>query len=180
MAVAAHHGGLLAHANLAHVDALVQLAGEVPHQLAEVHALLRGKVADHLLATEDVLDAHGLHLEPALLHQLAEDGQGLLALARQQLGVVEVSLGSNAHDALQRRVANGLAQGLLGNLARVTRGQADLRPALRGAYDVVRLLRAGLRRVEPKVPRSILELHRYDGGHASASLTERSMTSRVS
>ena len=79
MAPAANHGGLLAHANLTHVDALVQLAREVTHKLAKVHALLGREVADDLVAIEEVLDAHGLHIESALRDKAPEHRQGLLA-----------------------------------------------------------------------------------------------------
>ena len=63
VAVAADDGGLLAHADLAHVDAHVELAREITHELAEVHAVLGGEVADGLLLVEEELDAHGLHLK---------------------------------------------------------------------------------------------------------------------
>ena len=81
VAKASHERGLLAHADLAHVDALAQLAGEVAHELAEVDALVGREVADALLAAEQVLDGDGLHVQATLGDEAAERRESLSARA---------------------------------------------------------------------------------------------------
>ena len=139
VAEAAHEGRLLAHAHLAHVDAFVQLAGQVAHELAEVHALVGGEVAHDLLAAEEVLHAHGLHVEAALGDELAEGRHGGVALLGKLVGQLEVLVSGHAQHALERG-AVGLAVelGRL-DLVRVARGKAQLVAALGYADDVVAL-----------------------------------------
>ena len=109
MAVAAHDGGLFAHADLTHVDAHVELARQVAHQLAKVHAVLGGKVAYGLLAVEDELDAHRLHLEARGGHQAAEGRHGVLGALGELLGALKVVIGGDPLDAAQLGVADGLS-----------------------------------------------------------------------
>ena len=80
MRVAADDRRLLAHADLAHVDALVELAREVAHQLTEVDPLLGREVAHGLAPAKEELDAHGLHVQARLGDEPAERGKGILAL----------------------------------------------------------------------------------------------------
>ena len=159
----------------------MKLTAQVTNELAEVDALLRREVAHDLAAAKEVLDADGLHVELRLVHERAEGGERVLAPLGKHLRAREVGIGRNALDGLElAALADDLAQVLFAHLARVHRGKADLLAALRRADQVVALLGASVPGVKPQVMSSIFELHRDDGGHASASLTERSMTSRVS
>ena len=141
--------------------AAVQLAREVAHQLAEVHAVLRREVAHDLAAAKQVLHAHGLHVEPGLVREPAERGERLVPTLRQHVRAREVLVGRDAHHGLQPAgLAYHLAQALRGDLLRVHGRKANLLAALRGADDVVALLGAGLSRIEPQVVGRIFELHR--------------------
>ena len=62
----AEHPRLVAHADLAQLDARVEMPGQILDQLAEVHALVRREVKDHLAAVERVLHVHELHVQPVL------------------------------------------------------------------------------------------------------------------
>src|SRR5262245_58813052 len=62
---AVHQLGRVASADLPHLDARVELVGEVPNEVAEVHALLRAEQhGDPAMARVD-LHVHDLELEPA-------------------------------------------------------------------------------------------------------------------
>ena len=80
LGIATHQAGLVAHADLAHVDANVQRRGQVLDELAKIDALLGRKVEHGLLAAKQVLDAHRLHLEVELFDQTAEVDHGFVAL----------------------------------------------------------------------------------------------------
>ncbi len=101
MAQAADHARLVAHADLAHVDAHVQAAGERPHQFAEVHAVFRLEVEDRLFAVEEVLHRHRAHLLGGLRGELLEDGHrvGGLLLKGGLLGPILVV--GNANDRFE-------------------------------------------------------------------------------
>ena len=63
-AEAADHLALVAHADLAQLDAGVEDAGQILDQLAEVHAAVGGEVEHDLGAVEGVFGLHQLHFQP--------------------------------------------------------------------------------------------------------------------
>src|SRR5262249_46895408 len=65
-AVAAVHLGLVAHADLAHLDARAEFGGELADQLAEIDAAVGGEIENQLRAVERLLHARELHAEAAL------------------------------------------------------------------------------------------------------------------
>ena len=104
------------------------MRGKVLDQLTEIHAILGGKVEHGLLAAKKVLHAHGLHIQAVLLHQAAEVEHGVLAGVGKLVGAIEVRVGGDTQDGLER---GGELLGL--NLEWVGRDQADLGAALGGA-----------------------------------------------
>src|SRR5262249_12309704 len=64
--VAADHLRLVADADLPHLDAHAEFAGQLAHQLAEIHAPLGREVEDQPRAVELHLDPGELHAEPPL------------------------------------------------------------------------------------------------------------------
>src|SRR3989338_2087629 len=71
-----------ARGDLAHLDPRVELAREVAHELAEVHALLGVERDHHPAHVGGHLDVHDLHREPAAPRQLlGHRDRALLALA---------------------------------------------------------------------------------------------------
>ena len=173
--VAADQPRLVAHADLAHVHAHVETVGEVAHELAEVHALLSGKVEDGLLAAKEELHPHGLHLQAVLLDQAAEIAHGVLALARQLVGAVEVGVVGDADHGFE-----GGGQAGRGNLEGILGHQPDLGAALGVHHGVVRLRDVEALGVEPQVLGGIGKLDGDNYRHRSAFLISSSMTSRAS
>src|SRR4051812_38108688 len=109
--VAAEHLGLVAHADLAHLDADVEVAGEVAHQLAEIDARLRGVIEDQPRAVERVLDARQLHRQSALADfQLRDALRLLLALLLLQ-ALDDVLLRGAPHHDVPRLVGGAAAFG---------------------------------------------------------------------
>ena len=76
VAVVGQQLGLVADADLPHLDPGLERAGQVLDQLAEVDPLLGQVVEDHPLAAEDDLDVDQVHLEPSLGDELAAGGEG--------------------------------------------------------------------------------------------------------
>ena len=157
MGEAAHEARLVAHADLAHVHADVERGREVLDQLAEVHAVLGRKVEHGLLATEEILHAHGLHLEAILFDEATEVGHGVLALDGEVVGELEIALGGHAQHGLE-----GLADLGLGDLEGIARDETDLGAALGGADGVVALDDVEILRIEPQVARGESEFDGYD------------------
>ena len=180
VAIAADNGSLLADADLAHIDAGMQLMGELADELAEIDAVLCREVADDLLAAEEILDADRLHIETGLMDMLAEDRHGLLAELGKMLCVGKIGLCRDAEHTLERRRADRGFERLVVHLARVADCKADLGAALRRDDYMVGFAGTRLLRIEPELAQRVLELDRDDGGHVSASLMAHSMTSRVS
>ena len=85
MPQAAHHAGLVAHADLAHVDAHVEVRGQPAHELTEVHALLGLEVEHRLVAIQQVLHRHGMHVGVRLGRHLLEHRQRFLRAAAHLL-----------------------------------------------------------------------------------------------
>lgn len=102
LGIAAHQAGLVAHADLAHVDANVQRRGQVLDELTEIDALLGRKVEHSLLAAKQVLDADRLHLEVELFDQTTEIDHGLVALDGQVVGKLQVDVARHAQHGLER------------------------------------------------------------------------------
>ena len=90
MCETAHKGGLLAHPDLTHVDALAQLTTELAHELAKVHTVLRREVAHDAAAVKEVLDTYGLHVKIQLIHRITEDRKRILTLPGKPVGMIEI------------------------------------------------------------------------------------------
>ena len=153
----------------------MEVRGKVLDQLTEIHAVLGGKVEHGLLAAKKVLHAHGLHIQAVLLHQAAEVEHGVLAGVGKLVGAIEVRIGGDTQDGLER---GGELLGL--NLEWVGRDQADLGAALGGAYGVIALEDIEVARIEPQFAGGEGKFNGYDYGHFSAFLISKSMTSMAS
>src|SRR6185369_12567450 len=99
--------GLVTDADLAQLDAGLELAREILHQLAEVHALLGGEVERDPVAAERDLDLGELHLQLAQLHPLAAVVERL-GLERGVLVLLVQVLLLGLADDLARDVAGAL------------------------------------------------------------------------
>ena len=157
LGIAAHQAGLVAHTDLAHVDANVQRRGQILDELAKIDALLGRKVEHGLLAAKQVLDADRLHLEVELLDQATEIDHGLVTLDGQIIGKLQVDVARHAQHGLER-----LADLVLRHLEGVRRDQADLGSALGGADSIIGLEDIQILRVEPQVARGVGKLNGYD------------------
>src|SRR5436190_5937307 len=121
-AVAAEHLGLVAHADLAHLDAHAEVRREVADQLAEIDPRLGGVVEDQPRAVEHVLDLRQLHRQAALADLELRDALGLLLALRLLQPLHHVVLARAPDDHL-RRIGGRLAP--LGQLRRHARDRAD-------------------------------------------------------
>ena len=157
LGIAAHQAGLVAHTDLAHVDANMQRRGQILDELAKIDALLGRKVEHGLLAAKQVLDADRLHLEVELLDQAAEVDHGLVTLDGQVIGKLQVDVTRHAQHGLER-----LADLVLRHLEGIGRDQADLGSALGGANSIIGLEDIQILRVEPQVARGVGKLNGYD------------------
>ena len=157
LGIAAHQAGLVAHADLAHVDANVQRRGQVLDELTEIDALLGRKVEHSLLAAKQVLDADRLHLEVELFDQTTEIDHGLVALDGQVVGKLQVDVARHAQHGLER-----LADLILRHLEGIGRDQADLGSALGGANGIIGLEDIQILRIKPQVARGVGKLNGYD------------------
>ena len=157
LGIAAHQAGLVAHADLAHVDADVQRRGQILDELAKIDAFLSRKVEHGLLAAKQVLDADRLHLEVELLDQAAEVDHGLVALDGQIVGKLQVDVARHAQYGLER-----LTDLVLRHLKGIGRDQADLGSALGGANGIIGLEDIQILRIEPQVARGVGKLNGYD------------------
>src|SRR5208283_2975146 len=93
--------GLIARANLFHLDANPQRVGEIADQVAEIHAALGDEIEDDLARIEGVVGADQLHLDAALANALdAQAARVCLARQRFPLGV-EVAVGSKTDNGTQ-------------------------------------------------------------------------------
>ena len=157
LGVATHQAGLVAHADLAHVDANMQRRGQILDELAKIDALLGCKVEHGLLAAKQVLNADRLHLEVELLDQAAEVDHGLVALDGQVVGKLQVDVARHAQHGLKR-----LTDLVLRHLKGIGRDQADLGSALGGANGIIGLEDIQILRIEPQVARGVGKLNGYD------------------
>ena len=157
LGIAAHQAGLVAHADLAHVDANVQRRGQVLDELTKIDALLGRKVEHGLLSAKQVLDADRLHLEVELFDQTAEIDHRLVALDGQVVGKLQVDVARHAQHGLER-----LADLILRHLEGIGRDQSDLGSALGGANGIIGLEDIQILRVEPQVARGVGKLNGYD------------------
>ena len=175
--VAARQARLVAHADLAHVDALVEFPRQLAYQVAEVHTVLSSEIKDDLFPAEEKLHADRLDVQAAFLHEFPEYGHGLLALGREVLGALDVLVRGDAHDRSQ--VALALQLGV-GDREGVGRGQAELSAALGGNDDVVAGLRLASAGQKPQVLGVEMHADGDYGRHVSVSLSSSSMPSTAS
>ena len=157
LGIAAHQASLVAHADLAHVDANVQRRGQILDELTKIDAFLGRKVEHGLLAAKQVLDADRLHLEVELFDQTAEIDHGLVALDGKIVGKLQVDVARHAQHGLER-----LTDLVLRYLEGISRDQTDLGSALGGANGIIGLEDIQVLRVEPQVARGVGKLNGYD------------------
>lgn len=109
VAVVGQELGLVADADLAHLDPGLERAGEILDQFAKVDPLLRQVIEHHSFAAEDDLDVNQVHLEPAtgdeLLARLERD---LTRLGELGLGI-DIPGRGGAEDLTPGRVFQDLA-----------------------------------------------------------------------
>ena len=157
MGIAAHQASLVAHANLAHVNANVQRRGQVLDELTKIDALLGRKVEHGFLAAKQVFDTDRLHLEVEIFDQTAEIDHGLIALDGQVVGKLQVDIARHTQHGLER-----LTDLVLRHLEGIGRDQADLGSALGGANGIIGLEDIQILRVKPQVARGVGKLNGYD------------------
>ena len=76
-AVAAEHLGLVAHADLTHLDAGAELRRQLANQLAEIDSALGSEIEHQPRPVERLLDPRQLHRQPALPHLHQRDAMRL-------------------------------------------------------------------------------------------------------
>ena len=101
---ATDQAGLVAGADLPHLDAGVQRLREVAHQRPEVDARLRHEVEHRLAAVEAVVDADELRVEAVPLGERGECAVRALLLRPVVVGAAQVAAVGAAQDAWQPRV----------------------------------------------------------------------------
>src|SRR5262249_50000016 len=101
-AVAPVHLRLVAHADLAHLDARAELRGELAHEFPEIDAAVGREIEDQLRAVEGLFDARELHPEAALADLQQRYPVRLLLAALVLQTRDDVVARREAHDALRR------------------------------------------------------------------------------
>ena len=148
VAQATDHARSIAHANLAHVHAHMELACQAAHKLAEVDTFLSLEEEDGLLAVEQKLHLYRMHVGVGFLHQVPKRDERLGGARVELFLLLLVGRGGDAQHGLQGRVKAG--DKIVGNVHDARGELAELVTAL-GAHDhvVVRVqIKPG--RVEPK------------------------------
>ena len=130
-AQAADHLGLVTDADLPQLDAGAEHAGQILHQLTEVHPPVGGEEEQDLAAVKAALHPHQLHLQLVLLDLLFADIEGFLLTAAVVGGGVLVVVGGDAEDGPQ-----GLDHRVIGHLVVARRAVGEFR-ALGGLHDHV-------------------------------------------
>src|SRR2546422_9516055 len=82
-----------------HLDARAELASEVAHEVAEVHALLAAEVDGHPALARRHLDVHDLHRQAARARELAAGDDGRLLAMPLPAVFARVLLGGQADHA---------------------------------------------------------------------------------
>ena len=99
---AAEHLRLVAHADLAQLDAVAEHGGEILDQLAEVNTPVGREEEHSLVALEAALDVHELHIQTMLGDFLLADLKRLFFAAAVDLLDAQVVLRSDARKRAQR------------------------------------------------------------------------------
>ena len=160
---AAHHAGLVAHADLTHVDAHVEAGRQLAHQLAEVDALLGLEVEDGLVAVEQKLHGHRVHVLVVLPGHLLEHREGLGGGTLHLGCLLDVLFGGDALHGAQGALQS--AHLLLGHLDDLARGDAEL-GAPGGAHHHGHVfLYIQIARIEPQRPGVEGQVNRCDPNH---------------
>ena len=108
VAVVGQQLGLVAHADLPHLDARLILAGQVLDQLAEIDALLGQEIKDDALAAEQVLDIDQFHLQTPLLHETDARLQLAFLDLVQPFALGAIAFREQPNDSAARRLGDQL------------------------------------------------------------------------
>src|SRR5699024_10911049 len=100
---AAQHLRLVAHADLAQLDAVAEDRGEVLDELAEVHAPVGGEEKGYLVPLKAALDVYELHVEAVVLDLLFADAEGLALAVLVYLRDAQVVFRGDAHHGADGR-----------------------------------------------------------------------------
>ena len=171
VAESAHDARLVAHADLAHVDALVETRRQRAHQLAKVHTLLGLEVKHRLVAVKKKLHGHGVHIKPLLGHHLLENGQSIGSGGLSFPPSARVLVGRFADDGLER--AFQLGDGGLVDLLDVLLRDRVLLAALRFHDERVPAMDVEVFGVEPKNLWVIGQPYRGDARHTVPLLSQK-------
>ena len=125
-AQAADHLGLVPHADLPQLDPGPEHAGQVPHQLPEIHPAVGGEVKDDLAAVKAGGDVHQLHLQAVGGDLLLADVEGLALPLLVLLHGAAVTVRGQAQHGAQ-----GLDDGGVLHLVVPLRARGELRPLSR-------------------------------------------------
>ena len=169
MAQATHQTSPIAHANLAHVYAHMEMTGELAHQVAKIYAFLSLEIEHRLVAVEQELHHNGTHLIACTFGKLLEHNQRLFALLGQFVCALDVFFRRNANNRLQRRFQIG--DKLIANLHDIGRCRAELSSAFRFNDYVIVCLNVYVARVEPENLGSRLHLNRCYPNHVEPLLS---------
>ena len=106
---ASHHLALVPHADLPQLDPHVEGAGQVLHQLPEVHPAVGGEVEGDFGVVGGILHLDQLHLQAVAVDALPADPPGLLVLVPALVHPADVHAVGQPHQAAQ-----GAAQQVIG------------------------------------------------------------------
>ena len=163
MAETADHASLVAHADLAHVDAHMEARGELANELAEVDALLRLEVEDRLVALKQIFHRHRMHVLVRLGRHLLEDGQRLTTEPLHLASALHVLGRGDALHGLERRLQ--LLHLVFVDLEDVAGGMTELDAARGEHHHVVAVMDIQITRVEPQRARIECEPNGRDSNH---------------
>ena len=164
----AHHARLVADADLAHVDAHVEMRRELAHELAEVDALLGLEVEHRVLAVEQVLHRNRVHLLAGGGRHLFEHRQRLGGQPLHLGGLLQIGLVGLALDGLEG--AFQLLDPLVIDLDHVV-GHVSQLDAARGAHHhSVAFGHLHLAGIEPQRAVVVLQFNGGNPRHSKTSL----------
>ncbi len=145
---AAHDARLIAHADLAHVDAHMEARRQLAHQFAEIDACFALEIEHSLIAVQQELDRYRVHVLAGLARHLAEDGHRFTTPLLHLLRAFQILIGGHALHGFQRALQ---LLDLLGrDLFDIACTHAKLKASRRFDHHLVASMKLKVTGVEPQ------------------------------
>ena len=142
MTISADNGRYLTHANLSHINALMQLMGQVSYQLAEVNSLIGREVTHDLLAIKEIFHSHRLHIKIFFSGKATKYGESVISHLSKLFRTFKILKRGHAEHRFKLGIPNGICEFVVRDIANIIDNESNLLSSFRLANNVIALLRA--------------------------------------